>query len=62
MEIIEQLNRDFYYNKFTKEDLVEFIRNLPQISKEYNNNTSAGHPAKDDDIVRHFKETWRNLG
>ena len=30
--------------------------------EEYNTDMSAGHPVKDDDIVRHFKETWRNLG
>lgn len=59
MEIIKQLNRDFYYNKFTKEDLVKFIKNLSWISKEYNNNTSAGHPVKDDDIVRYSEETQR---
>ena len=34
-----------------------------QILKEYNINTSAGHPTSEgDDIVRHSKETWRNLG
>lgn len=26
---------------------------------EYNTDTSAGHPAKDDDIVRHSEETQR---
>ena len=30
-----------------------------QILKEYNTDTSAGHPVKDDDIVRHFEETQR---
>lgn len=31
--------------------------------KEYNIDTSAGHPTSEgDDIVRHSKETWRNLG
>lgn len=34
-----------------------------QILKEYNIDTSAGHPTfEGDDIVRHSKETWRNLG
>lgn len=28
-----------------------------QILKEYNTDTSAGHPVKDDNIVRHFEET-----
>lgn len=32
------------------------------MNKEYNLDTSAGHPIEDDDIVRHSKETWRNLG
>ena len=27
------------------------------IKIEYNNNTSAGHPIKDDDIVRYSEET-----
>lgn len=30
-----------------------------QILKEYNINTSAGHPVKDDDIVRYSEETQR---
>ena len=30
-----------------------------QILKEYNIDTSAGYPVKDDDIVRHFEETQR---
>ena len=31
--------------------------------KEYNIDTSTGHPTLEgDDIVRHSKETWRNLG
>ena len=29
------------------------------ITIEYNTDTSAGHPAKDDDIVRHSLETRR---
>ena len=29
------------------------------INIEYNNNTSAGHPVKDDDIVRHSEEIQR---
>ena len=34
-----------------------------QILKEYNIDTSTGHPTSEgDDIVRHSKETWRNLG
>lgn len=41
------------YNSFIKE-----YRHL-----EYNTDTSAGHPNKQDgDIVRHSKETWRDLG
>jgi hypothetical protein len=29
---------------------------------EYNNNTSAGHPVKDDDIVPHSSEKRRSIG
>ena len=31
----------------------------PVCSQKYNNNTSAGHPVKDDDIVRHSEEIQR---
>lgn len=31
----------------------------PVCSQEYNNNTSAGHPIKDDDIVRYSEEIQR---
>lgn len=37
----------------------EFKEDCPVYSKEYNTDTSAGHPAKDDDIVRHSEETQR---
>lgn len=39
------------------------MRELVQIQLtlllEYNTDTSAGHPVKDDDIVRHSEETQR---
>ena len=43
-----------YYPDFTREDVINMIRNLPwdYSPKEYNTNTSAGHPVKGDDIVR----------
>lgn len=37
----------------------EVKEDCPVYSKEYNTDTSAGHPAKDDDIVRYSEETWR---
>ena len=37
--------------KFTGKTLEEY--------EEYITDTSAGHPVKDDDIVRHFEETQR---
>lgn len=36
------------------EDFKNSLNNL-----EYNTDTSAGHPTKDDNIVRHFEETQR---
>lgn len=35
----------------------KMYRYIPNI--EYNTDTSAGHPTKDDDIVRYFEETQR---
>ena len=37
----------------------EFKEDCPVYSKEYNLDTSAGHPVKDDDIVRYSLETRR---
>lgn len=35
-----------------------YFKVLEELS-EYNTDTSAGHPAKDDDIVRYSEETQR---
>lgn len=37
----------------------EFKEDCPVYSKEYNTDTSAGHPVKDDDIVRYSFEKRR---
>lgn len=50
------------FNKFLFEkDKINFYKRQAYYKNcvliEYNTNTSAGHPVRDDDIVRHFKET-----
>lgn len=42
---------------FTNQFLEESLPRLPIL--EYNTDTSAGHPVKDDDIVRYSEETQR---
>ena len=49
--------RDFDMRIATEEHLLRiFISKLDEFI-EYNTDTSAGHPVKDDDIVRYSKET-----
>lgn len=44
-------------NSFTNQFLEEALPKLPIL--EYNTDTSAGYPIKDDDIVRYSEETQR---
>ena len=43
------------YNQFRVKKIIVEVGGVI----EYNTDTSAGHPVKDDDIVRHFEETQR---
>lgn len=38
---------------------IKFLVKSPRFLIEYNTDTSAGHPVKDDDIVRYSEETQR---
>ena len=67
---IEKIGKNLYRIKSKSGGIIcntEFLSSMfEQILdniKEYNIDTSAGHPTLEgDDIVRHSKETWRNLG
>ena len=51
MNYIEEYNKCIHIFDYWMKHYVKFI--------EYNNNTSAGHPTEDDDIVRYSLETRR---
>jgi hypothetical protein len=55
-ETMECINCKAYdtCNRYNLETMCLLVRFI-----EYNNNTSAGHPIKDDDIVRHSFEKRR---
>ncbi len=58
--------RDFYNKHIKGKDWDKSCKEINEIFSEdfywnieYNSNTSAGHPVKDDDIVRYSLETRR---
>lgn len=56
---LEKILEDAYYNYVKEHNLGIVVTFSEPYIKEYNLDTSAGHPVKDDDIVRYSEETQR---
>lgn len=57
--MVIEYNKDGEISLICSERMYTLLINLYLEAIEYNTDTSAGHPVKDDDIVRYSEETQR---